>query len=104
MVELVFGIIEDRKFKSGCAGLVPGKQGRPDHFPEPSFDPAIVDLPGLTLLGDRQHTFLDNWTADWRGQDMKVSCIPNSLCKHGNAPWGQFAAPSMAIWIQMGGQ
>ena len=80
-------IIEDRKFKSGCAGLVPGKEGRPDHFPEPSFDPAIVDLPGLTLLGNRQLDFLTDWTSDWRGQDMKLvvsqTVFANMATHHG---------------------
>ena len=66
-------IMEDRKFKSGCAGLVPGKEGRPDHFANPDFDPSIVDLPGLKLLGDRQISFLEDWTGDWRGQDMKLA-------------------------------
>ena len=66
-------ILEDRKFKSGCNGLVPGKEGRPDHFESPDFDPSIVDLPGLTLLGERQLTFLDDWASDWRGHDMKLA-------------------------------
>ena len=66
-------IIEDRKFKSGCNGLIPGKEGRPDHFANPDFDPSIVDLPGLTLLGDRQLTFLNDWASDWRGHDMKLA-------------------------------
>ena len=80
-------VIEDRKFKSGCNGLVPGKAGRPDHFPNPDFDPSIVDLPGLTLLGNRQLTFLDNWAADWRGHDMKLvvsqTVFANMATHHG---------------------
>ncbi|MEM8485675.1 MAG: alkaline phosphatase D family protein [Bacteroidota bacterium] len=66
-------ILEDRKFKSGCYGLVPGHEGRPDHFSQENFTPAMVDKPGLTLLGDRQLTFIDDWAADWRGQDMKLA-------------------------------
>ena len=66
-------VIEDRKFKSGCNGLVPGKTGRPDHFPNPNFDPAIVDLPNLSLLGDRQLTFLNDWASNWQGHDMKLA-------------------------------
>ncbi len=68
-----FAILEDRKFKSGCYGLVPGHEGRPDHFSQENFTPAMVDKPGLTLLGDRQLTFINNWAADWRGQDMKLA-------------------------------
>ncbi|MBX2821999.1 MAG: alkaline phosphatase D family protein [Rhodothermaceae bacterium] len=80
-------IIEDRKFKSGCNGLVPGKEGRPDHFPSPDFDPSIVDLPGLTLLGDRQLTFLEDWASNWRGHDMKLvvsqTVFANMATHHG---------------------
>ena len=66
-------IMEDRKFKSGCDGLVPGHQGRPDHFAQENFHPSMVDHPELTLLGERQLTFLDDWASDWRGQDMKLA-------------------------------
>lgn len=68
-----FAIMEDRKFKSGCDGLVPGHEGRPDHFSQENFHPSMVDKPGLTLLGERQLTFLADWAADWRGQDMKLA-------------------------------
>ena len=30
-------------------------------------------MPGVTLLGDRQLAFLDDWASDWRGQDMKIA-------------------------------
>lgn len=80
-------VIEDRKFKSGCAGLVPGKEGRPDHFMDPDFDPSIVDRPDLTLLGDRQLAFLDDWAGDWRGHDMKLvvsqTVFANMATHHG---------------------
>ncbi len=66
-------ILEDRKFKSGCDGLVPGHQGRPDHFPQENFTPAMVDRDDLKLLGDRQLLFLEDWSSDWRGQDMKLA-------------------------------
>ncbi len=65
-------IIEDRKFKSGCAGLIPGKQGRADHILDPEFDVKTLDKPGLKLLGDRQLTFLKDWAVDWENTDMKV--------------------------------
>ena len=70
---LGFAILEDRKFKHGCAGIIPGKEGRPDHFANADFDPSIVELPGLKLLGDRQLAFLDDWTANWSGHDMKLA-------------------------------
>jgi len=69
-----FAVLEDRKFKSGPAGLVPETEsGRPDHVVREDFDPETVDLPEAKLLGDRQLEFLDDWAADWRGTDMKVA-------------------------------
>jgi phosphodiesterase/alkaline phosphatase D-like protein/SAM-dependent methyltransferase len=69
-----FAILEDRKFKSGCNGLVPPtKSGRPDHVTDPDFDPRTADVPGAKLLGDRQLKFLKDWAADWRDTDMKVA-------------------------------
>ena len=68
-----FAIIEDRKFKSGCNGLVPPTtSGRPDHVIDPDFDPRTADVPGAKLLGDRQLAFLRDWAADWWGTDMKA--------------------------------
>ncbi len=69
-----FAIIEDRKFKSGCAGrLPPTGTARPDHINNPDFDVRRADVPGVKLLGDRQLDFLTDWAADWRGADMKMA-------------------------------
>lgn len=67
-----FAILEDRKWKSGPEGLVPPSPGRPDHIQDPDVDPAALDVPGAVLLGERQHAFLEAWTSDWRGADVKV--------------------------------
>ena len=56
-----FAILEDRKFKSGPAGKLPQMGPRPDHLNDPGYDPASIDLPGLTLLGERQLAFLKAW-------------------------------------------
>lgn len=53
--DLVYGgigvaVLEDRKFKSG-----PHSTNRPRE-----------------LLGQRQHKFLEQWAADWEGQEMKL--------------------------------
>ena len=73
-----FAIIEDRKFKSQIDVLdrqALEQEGvefaRPDHIEELP-DPQMVDVPTATLLGQRQLTFLRDWTADWTGQDMKA--------------------------------
>lgn len=69
-----FAILEDRKFKSGPAGLVPStNSGRDDHVVDPDYDTRAADVPGAKLLGDRQLEFLKNWGTDWRTTDMKVA-------------------------------
>lgn len=67
-----FAIIEDRKFKSGPKGKIPQQGPRPDHVNDPNYDPASIDLPGLTLLGERQLRFLREWGQDWEGVEMKA--------------------------------
>jgi hypothetical protein len=69
-----FAIIEDRKFKSGCFGIVkiPEMGPRPDHIDKPGFDPSKFDLPGKKLLGERQLKFLHAWGKDWHGAVMKA--------------------------------
>ena len=83
-----FVIIEDRKFKSGPAGLTPAtKSGRPDHVIDPGFDPKTADVPDAKLLGDRQLKFLEEWAADWRKTDMKAvlsqTVFANATSLHG---------------------
>ncbi|MGE3818350.1 MAG: alkaline phosphatase D family protein [Isosphaeraceae bacterium] len=67
-----FAVIADRQFKSGPQGKVPPTGGRGDHVKSADYDPRTADLPGLSLLGDRQMRFLQQWAADWRGADMKA--------------------------------
>ena len=82
-----FGIIEDRKFKSGPEDLTPPTGGRPDHVTDPNFDPDAYDVPGATLLGERQLAFIRDWASDWRNADMKVSLtqtiFANAATTHG---------------------
>ena len=66
-----FAIVMDRMFKSGPKGKVNYWKGRADHVPDPKFDPKSIDLPGLTLLGERQLNFLKDWTRDFKGADAK---------------------------------
>jgi len=75
-----FAIIEDRKFKSGPQGLVPQQGPRPDHVTEPDYDPKSLDVPGATLLGERQLRFLKTWAADWRDCDMKCVLSQTLFC------------------------
>jgi len=75
-----FAIIEDRKFKSGPQGLVPQQGPRPDHVTDPSYDPKTVDVPGATLLGERQLKFLSEWATDWQDCDMKCVLSQTAFC------------------------
>ncbi|MGB5434420.1 MAG: alkaline phosphatase D family protein [Maribacter sp.] len=72
-----FAILEDRKFKSG---LLEVAKANPDIFPEGPyeaiFDPTVdtkrFDIPGVTLLGERQLKFLEDWTTDWENAEIKT--------------------------------
>ncbi len=75
-----FAILEDRKFKTGPAGKIPQMGPRPDHINDPSYDPKTVDVPGLQLLGSRQEKFLNDWTQDWTGAELKCVLSQTAFC------------------------
>jgi len=75
-----FAILEDRKFKSGPAGKIPQQGPRPDHIRNPAYDPASVDVAGLTLLGDRQLTFLNSWATKQDNSSMKAVLSQTGFC------------------------
>ncbi len=68
-----FAILEDRKFKSGCAGLVEHGGPRPDHIVDPDFDPRFADFRSAELLGRDQEHFLRAWAGEWKGVVMKAA-------------------------------
>ncbi|WP_238719069.1 alkaline phosphatase D family protein [Pelagihabitans pacificus] len=74
-----FAILEDRKFKSGPEGKIPQQGPRPDHIRNPDYDPSSIDLPGLTLLGDRQLEFLEDWGSR-RAEMPKVVLSQTGFC------------------------
>ena len=104
--KISFAIIEDRKFKSGPQGLVPEQGPRPDHVTDPNYDPKMVDVPGATLLGERQLKFLREWAADWRGADMKVvlsqTLFANATHIHGKVGYRLIADLDSNGWPQTG--
>ncbi len=75
-----FAILEDRKFKSGPDGKIPKMGPRPDHINDPKYDPKTIDLPGLQLLGERQHKFLRDWGEDWTGAELKCVLSQTAFC------------------------
>jgi len=102
-----FAILEDRKFKSGCSGRVDGKtRGRADHINDPAFDMKKADTPGLSLLGDRQLRFLEQWVEDWEGQRMKMSLsqtiFANMATHHGEDLFRLIADLDSNGWPQSG--
>ncbi|HUQ68699.1 MAG TPA: hypothetical protein VM165_04200 [Planctomycetaceae bacterium] len=75
-----FAILEDRKFKTGPADKIPQMGPRPDHINDPKYDPKSIDLPGLQLLGERQHQFLRAWSEDWTNADVKAVLSQTAFC------------------------
>ena len=101
-----FAIIEDRKWKTGPAGLVPQMGPRPDHVTDPNFDPQVVDVPEAELLGERQLKFLHEWGKDWTGAVMKVvlsqTIFGGGAHLHGNVKYRLIADLDSNGWPQSG--
>ncbi|MFM8579700.1 MAG: sulfatase-like hydrolase/transferase, partial [Planctomycetaceae bacterium] len=75
-----FAILEDRKFKTGPAGMIPEMGPRPDHITDPDYDRAAIDLDGLELLGRRQLDWLGRWAADAGGVRAKCARSQTAFC------------------------
>jgi arylsulfatase A-like enzyme len=101
-----FAILEDRKFKTGPEGKIPPQGPRPDHINDPKYDPKSIDLPNLHLLGDRQHRFLESWSHDWTGAEMKAVLSQTAFCGavhlHGNPDNRLLADLDCNGWPQTG--
>jgi hypothetical protein len=75
-----FAILEDRKFKTDyevlnketlkAKGVI---MSRADHVKIAPIDPLAVDVPDASLLGDRQLKFIEDWSDNWQGVDMKCA-------------------------------
>ncbi len=90
-----FAIIEDRKWKTGPAGLIPKQGPRPDHINNPAYDRASVDVPEARLLGERQLKFLKKWGQDWKGAQMK-SVLSQTIFAGGAHIHGKYDARLLA--------
>ena len=101
-----FAVLEDRKFKSGCADNPFMTRGRPDHVIDPDYDVTKIDLPGKKLLGDRQLDFLDDWVTDWKGHEMKIALsqtiFANMATHHGGGLFRLIADLDSDGWPQTG--
>jgi alkaline phosphatase D len=68
-----FALLEDRKFKSGPNTTLPEEvqtQLKKNPF---NVDPAKLDVPGATLLSERQLKFISEWAQDWENASMKAA-------------------------------
>ena len=73
-------VIEDRKFKSAPAELLPDAvivNGWPQN-PRWSAE-RYADVEGTTLLGDRQYDFLERWAGDWSGGTWMKAVLSQTL-------------------------
>jgi len=71
-----FAILADRMYKSPPVILVPEGQVKNGWFTNPEFDPALeADVPGAVLLGESQHTMLEQWGTTWRTTTWFKACL-----------------------------
>ena len=101
-----FAILEDRKFKSQPEGNVPQMGPRADHINDPAYDRNSVNLPGLKLLGERQHAFLNDWIQDWTDDQLKVvlsqTAFTGAVHIHGSLDGRLLADLDSNAWPQAG--
>ncbi|TFH47783.1 MAG: twin-arginine translocation pathway signal protein, partial [Bacteroidia bacterium] len=75
-----FAIIEDRKFKSAPKELLPDAMIDNGWPQNPRWDPRRqADVPGATLLGERQYSFLEKWADDWSGGTWMKAVLSQTL-------------------------
>jgi hypothetical protein len=88
---LSLAILEDRKFKSAPARVLPAHAQVVNGFAtNPAFDHAQHRRhPGAQLLGVRQEAFLEAWSADWSQQaTFKVVLSQTPFCAAHSLPQG----------------
>ncbi len=73
-------VIEDRKFKSAPAGLLPDAMIFNGWAQNPGWNPErSADAEGASLLGDRQEAFLESWASDWSGGTWMKAVLSQTL-------------------------
>ncbi|MCK4750334.1 MAG: hypothetical protein KAT15_24930, partial [Bacteroidales bacterium] len=68
-----WAVIEDRKFKSSPGKIHPEYNIINGFSQIKRIDGRRFDSPEASLLGERQLSFLRDWSVDWQGVDMKVA-------------------------------
>ena len=75
-----FAVIEDRKFKSAPRELLPDAMIGNGWPRNPQWNvKRQSDVPGATLLGDRQYSFLEKWADDWSGGAWMKAVLSQTL-------------------------
>lgn len=85
-----FAILEDRKFKTAPKNVLPPEAEVTNGFIQNrKFDIKKYYDIDAELLGERQLSFLDNWTADWsHGAQMKAVFSQTNFCTVATLPEG----------------
>jgi alkaline phosphatase D len=68
-----FAVLEDRKFKSAPAIVLPNDQIVNGFSQIDNYDATRADRNDAVLLGERQLDFIRDWSADWKDAFMKVA-------------------------------
>ena len=68
-----FAILEDRKWKSAPSVVIPDGKVINGFLQARGFDVRKTDVPGASLLGERQLKFLEVWAQDWKDAWFKVA-------------------------------
>jgi alkaline phosphatase D len=77
---LSVAIVEDRKWKSAPAVLLPEARIDNGWAQNPGYDAVRDgDVAGAELLGPRQERFLDEWTRDWSGGAWMKAVVSQTL-------------------------
>jgi hypothetical protein len=86
-----FAVLEDRKFKSAPAALLPAGEVWNGWSLNPQFDAkSQADVADAVLLGDRQLGFLEQWAGDWSdGTWMKVVLSQTLFANVATLPVGE---------------
>jgi hypothetical protein len=75
-----FAIVEDRKFKSAPAGLLPAASIVNGWAQNRSWRPDLpAGIEGASLLGERQEAFLEKWASDWSGGTWMKAVLSQTL-------------------------
>ncbi|UNY97819.1 alkaline phosphatase D family protein [Zhouia spongiae] len=84
-----FAILEDRKFKSAPKNVLPPEAKVMNGFIQnPDFNIKDHSHIEAALLGERQIRFLDDWTTNWNGAQMKAVISQTTFCTLQTLPKG----------------